>query len=589
MANFIKWVDRNSYSPSPSYVNNTHAAWLSWSSDKRNDWSRNPFLYQFVSNTTLNRFNVVTKWLHQAVNPAIGGTFGAGATCEFAPSRALEGNITNTSTNIMIVTSTAITSVGINMLANRGGSGDYGYKIRIIGKSEGKVEERMIVGNTGGTTPTFWLDNPLTFTPTTWDTYEILAWAVYMLGASTIASTSFRSFEVSANALTSLSTTNLPTISTDSALLALDEQYVPYNSTPWSGMVVGRFAYDSNITTRWALSASGATSTTIVWQVAQGNPTFTVASPTVVTLTSHNLQTGHPVFFTTTGALPTGIVANRPYYVKVIDTNTFNIYSDEGLVDIVSTSSAWSGTHSIFQGDSLVGANEYRNFQIRIVQDLTTPASVWQRRIITSHTAWATPVYTLWSNWTVTPSANAKFVIEYPNLMILRTSGGTTVYVYNYNKENITNGTNGINANAWSTTYFGTASGVASWWCMMMPSYGIQPDIARNARHSVIYHTRGWATSTIDTLDIAWAINGTWASTVVYDWAGQTMTTGTCGDYAPCDNEWRFFYINNYVTAQNQQMLRFDVKNRVMSPHTPTTWLQSGTAVVWNESLPMLS
>lgn len=60
------------------------------------------------------------------------------------------------------------------MLANRGGSGDYGYKIRVIGKTAGKVEERFIIGNTGGTTPTVTLDAPLSFTPTATDTYEIL-------------------------------------------------------------------------------------------------------------------------------------------------------------------------------------------------------------------------------------------------------------------------------------------------------------------------------------------------------------------------------------------------------------------------------
>ena len=121
------------------------------------------------------------------------------------------------------------------MFANRGGSGELGFKIRIIGKTAGKVEERWIVGNTAGTTPTVWLDVPLTFTPTTGDTYEILAGSVVMLGAGTTAATSFRSFETAANTLTSLSITNLPTtVSTDSAITVLDEQYNPYNMEPGS-------------------------------------------------------------------------------------------------------------------------------------------------------------------------------------------------------------------------------------------------------------------------------------------------------------------------------------------------------------------
>lgn len=59
-----------------------------------------------------------------------------------------------------------------------------------------------------------------------------------MLGAGAIAATSFRSLEVVANALTSLSNTNLPaTISTDSYMIPLDEQYTQYNTEPGCGMV----------------------------------------------------------------------------------------------------------------------------------------------------------------------------------------------------------------------------------------------------------------------------------------------------------------------------------------------------------------
>lgn len=45
--------------------------------------------------------------------------------------------------------------------------------------------------------------------------------------------------------------------------------------------------------------------------------------------------------------------------------------------------------------------------------------------------------------------------------MLLRSTATATLYVYNYNKETINNGTNNILANAWSTTYFGTPSGAA--------------------------------------------------------------------------------------------------------------------------------
>jgi hypothetical protein len=38
------------------------------------------------------------------------------------------------------------------------------------------------------------------------------------------------------------------------------------------------------------------------------------------------------------------------------------------------------------------------------------------------------------------------------------------------------------------------------------------------------------------------------------------------------------FYMNVYTASAINQIFRFDVENRVMSPYTPTDFLQSGTA-----------
>ena len=498
--NFKKVIDRQMWvltSPTP----NAHAAGVSVCSDLRSDISRNPFVYQLVSNTVLNRYNIVTKAWNFVVSPALGGTFGVGAATAFAPSRALIGTITTGASTTVIPTSTTITAVGVNMLANRGGSGEYGFKIRIIGLASGKTEERFIISNSGGTTPTFQLDNPLTFTPTSGDQYEILGGRVYMLGAGTIAATSFRSVEVATNLLANGGTTNLPTIGTDSTMTVLDEQYTPFDCEPGEGFIKGTFLYDSNLVDRYALAATATAAGTLTGQA-------------------------------------TG-------------------------------------------GDATVVANEYRNFQIRIVQDLTNPTAVNQRRIIASHTAGASPVYTLGSNWSVTPSSTAKYVIEYPNLIILRTSANTTVYTYNYNNATITNGTNSITADTWSTTYFGVGPAALGAGAVLMPAFGIRPDSQKNARHSNIFFARGGGVSTIDLLDIAGAIAGTWTSAIVYDGA-VVMTTGNCGSYSPIENEGRFFYLNNYVASALNQMFRFDVENRVMSPYTPTDWIQSGTATTGN-------
>jgi len=498
--NFKKVIDRQMWVlTSPSQ--NAHAAGGSLCSDLRSDVSRNPFVYQLASATVLNRYNIVSKSWNFVGSPALGGTFGAGSTTVFAPSRALNGTISSGSTTSVINTSTVITAVGVNMLSNRGGSGEYGFKIRIIGLSSGKTEERFITANTGGTTPTFVLDTPLTFTPASGDLYEILAGRVYMLNAGAIVATSFRSVEIATNLFTNAGTAGLPTPSTDSAIVALDEQYTPYDCEPGEGFIKGSYKYDENLVARYALTA---------------------------TATAAGTLTGHA----------TG-------------------------------------------GDSSVVANEYRNFQIRIVEDTTNTTAVGQRRIIASHTAGVSPVYTLGSNWTVTPSSTAKYVIEYPNLIVLRTAANTTTYTYNYNNATINNGTTTIAADTWSTTYFGVGPANAGAGCVLMPSYGIRPETQKYSRHSFVYFIRGSASSVIDLLDIAGGTTGAWTSTVVYDGA-VTYTTGNCGSYAPYQNNGRFFYLNNYAASFFNQIFRFDVQNRVLSPYTPTDWIQAGTAAVGN-------
>jgi hypothetical protein len=486
---------------------NAHAAAVSVCSDLRNDVSRNPFVYQLVSAAILNRYNIITKGSAFAVNPGLGGTFGAGAATAFVPSFGLVGTIAAGSTTTSVVLTTALpTAVGVNMLANRGGSGEYGYKLRIIDNAaggSGKTVERYITGNTGGTTPTITVLSAFGFTPTTGSRYEIVAGRVAMLSAGTLAATSWRSFEVATNTLASMTQTNLPaTIGTDSSLMVLDEQYVPFNNSPGDGMIKGAFNYDTGVVARYALTATATAAGTLTGQATLG--------------------------------------------------------------------------------DAVVLANEYRNFQIRIVEDTTNVTAVGQRRIIASHTAGPSPVYTLGTNWTVTPSATAKYVIELPNLILLRSSATTTVYTYNYTDATINNGTNNIVANAWSTAYFGAAPAANAAGGMWAPSWGIEPDQNRYGRQSFCYFFRGGA-ATLDVLDIAGAITGTWTGAIVYDGSpGALPTTGSGGCYSPFDNEGRMFYANLYTASQISQMYRFDVENRVLSAFTPTDFLQTGTAVVGN-------
>lgn len=478
---------------------NVHSAGISICADLRNDISRNPFAYELVSNAVLNRYSIVQKgWGVAVAALGMAGTFGAGASCAFAPARALRGTLAASPSTSKLVLSTALpTAVGVNMLANRGGSGDTGFRVRVTGRVVGKVEERFIVANTSGTTPTLDLDLPLTFTPALNDTYEIISGRVFSIGAGTLAAGIVRTFEVGTNTLASPATANMPaTISTDTSLTVLDENYVPFDHTPGEGMVKGAFTYDTG---RMALAATAASSTTITGQATLG--------------------------------------------------------------------------------DSVITANEYRNFQIRIVSDSVTPAAVGQRGIIASHTAGPSPVYTMGAAWTTTPSSSAKYVIELPNLLLMRGSASTTIWAYNYADESYANGTFTIAANAWSTSFAVapavSASGIA--WC---PTWGAQPDVSRNARHSHFLCWRGTG-AVVDLFDLAGAAAGSWTAAVVVDGA-VTLGIGTSSAHSPFGNEGRYTYFNVYTASAVNQMFRFDAKNRVFSPVVPTDRIQVGTAAVGN-------
>jgi hypothetical protein len=97
---------------------------------------------------------------------------------------------------------------------------------------------------------------------------------------------------------------------------------------------------DANDSSKVATRTSAATTVTI-----------SNASPAVITFgANHNFNPGDIVYFTTTGALPTGLSASTNYYVlrEGVTATTFRVSSTfEGVP--INTSSAGSGTHSIFR------------------------------------------------------------------------------------------------------------------------------------------------------------------------------------------------------------------------------------------------
>lgn len=80
--------------------------------------------------------------------------------------------------------------------------------------------------------------------------------------------------------------------------------------------------------------------------------TLTIANPCVASSTGHGVRDGLAMVFSTSGALPTGVVAGTTYYAKKVDVDTFNLYDTKahaiagGATGRVATSGSQSGTHT---------------------------------------------------------------------------------------------------------------------------------------------------------------------------------------------------------------------------------------------------
>lgn len=466
--------------------------------DLRNNAYADPYLYHQASTTTLELYHKLNdEWFISRAFTAVGVTPAAGSGMLFVPSHGPAGTVgaSPATGNITLAALPNSASVGINELANRGDG--LGYVIRVIDKAggaSGKIEERRIVANTAGTTPTVYFDAPLSFTPTAGATYEILSGRVYILSSGTTAAGYWKAYDIATNTISgNLSVTNLAaTIGLDFDAVSLDEAYTPYDRAPGEGMVDGGAAvYD---VTRKCIQATAAGATSI-----------------------------------TGSGMPAALVAN-----------------------------------------------EYSNFQIRIVEDTTTPTAVGQRARISSHTAGATGVFTVPSWPTATPSGAAKFVVEQNNDLLVWTNGALVTYSYKA-------GAWAADAN-WSTA---AAAGGAGQYAnppvamgagaMAVGSWAIVPDTPRLARQGRIWWFRGAANATLYYLDIAAGATGVWSSSLNYGKVSSTtFTTGTCGAPDPRTNQGRYFYI---CVNGTQRFLRFDLLRGVLEPWAYLRYAP-GTAVV---------
>lgn len=95
----------------------------------------------------------------------------------------------------------------------------------------------------------------------------------------------------------------------------------------------------------------------------KGTCTISIATPGVVTNSTHGLLTGDMIELTTTGALPTGLSANTNYYVIYVDANTFRLATTLANAiagTAIATSGTQSGTHNLrFTPHGIDGATNF--------------------------------------------------------------------------------------------------------------------------------------------------------------------------------------------------------------------------------------
>lgn len=225
-------------------------------------------------------------------------------------------------------------------------------------------------------------------------------------------------------------------------------------------------------------------------------------------------------------------------------------------------------------GDYVITSNEYRNFQIRIVEDIAIPTACGQRALITSHTAGPNPVYTIYGSWTVTPSATAKYVIENCGLMLLFTSGSSTVYTY------APRAIGSMAANTWSSSRFSSLSTSIGAGVSAFQTFGQARDYGNSATmRSRIWILRGGGAALFLSFDIAYAADGLGAAWSIDPTSPQTYTTGASMCYDPLSFGGDYAYL---LTSGSNLVSRLSISRRTASPMPMLPTVQ-GTAVVGNK------
>jgi len=285
--------------------------------DYRNRDYAHPLFYMQGFTNQLSAYHIKNDaWFHINSAMGMGGTFSSGATATFCPSLSPTGTIAASATTSSFALTTALpASVNANQLANRGDG--KGFIVRVIGNatgSSGKIEERRVIANTSGTTPTIYLDKPLSFTPVSGDRYEFLSGSVVFLNNGALAANQFRRYDLLTNSFSSLSTTNLiaTVAATHNQLISMDEQYVPSDRNVGEGYVVGTATYDTaGDFVKKCLTATAISATSITGQTSGGD-----------VLVKNNYFRNFQIRIVEDTAIPTAVGQRR-----LITANTGNVYT----------------------------------------------------------------------------------------------------------------------------------------------------------------------------------------------------------------------------------------------------------------------
>lgn len=115
----------------------------------------------------------------------------------------------------------------------------------------------------------------------------------------------------------------------------------------------------------------------------QGTATMTIATPCVVSKSSHRLVAGDVVRFLTTGALPTGLTAGTNYYVITagLTASVFQISATKGGAAI-NTSGTQSGTHTLYPGLQTHGMSAATGYSASLIFPLSSGFGLPTQRAI---------------------------------------------------------------------------------------------------------------------------------------------------------------------------------------------------------------